>query len=314
MKTKLIVSLLVVSIAIVSCGKKEETKQAEPQTQEQPEPIQAVPINEPSELLFAVDTVYEITRSTEPVAKRLPELTGAETNKLYTDYGLVDITTTSYNVQGTPLTVRVLRFPDDMSAYGYVAANRPKLGSTLQLGSESFAMDSVLMFSNGPYAIRVTSTGMNAKSMTAQSLLAEQIFKRFGEATAAPPMFLLFPFSGRVGGTNRYYPKSYLGIDGLNQIYATDYAVNGHDATFFLAMDTTGVYFAALKAHADKTPATQPVAADLGFKEGYAVRFVHPKAGVVVAGLANGKLIGITNFNPDHYQRLLTTWVDGLSY
>ena len=231
---------------------------------------------------------------------------GAE---LYHSFGFVRVTTADYRSPETELVLDLYQFETSDGAYGLYAGLRPDEPELVPFGVEGYFTGSSLEFVKGDIMVRLV--GYDASEATAAALkgLAGKLAADLPGTTEPPAAFELFPKANSLSGSDKIVGEGFLGQGFLNMIYTGDYLIGSDTVTLFVAHDLSGQMYAQWS----EVPGPHALAAsDLPFDEDY--YFVTPNSyyGNILAGLKNGKLVGMVNFSDQHRQ-FVTDWLLSLS-
>jgi hypothetical protein len=232
--------------------------------------------------------------------------------KQYLSFNLVGMATTEYEVSGVMVSAEVAQFASPEDAYGFYADLRPVGVGVGGLGTESFTLGRVRYFTRGEFVVTLSIDQEDSMHIAAQSLLGQEINGHIPDPPTPPPFFMLFPFADKIALSNKYYSCAFLGVVGLGRIYTTDYLTGGDTATLFLTVDKSGDKFLKLREYAASIGDVSSVPAQFVFDNGYSISFKHPSEGMIVAGLVQGKLVGVIGYDSTKNDRLASTWVQGL--
>ena len=306
MKNQIVGYLGLILLALLSsCGQKEEdTIQAVPE--EAPPPYYADTLMPSSITTYDIVKVGEV-RTVKP--ETAADFFGSSAVD-YQAYRFVGMSAAGYSVKGVPISVEIAQFPTADDAYGFFARLQ-SFGMRLgMLGSESFESGNSLYFAAGDYVVTLSIAESTLEAANARSRLALEINSRITQRSK-PTYFLLFPSASKIGASNRYYPDGFLEGVGLEQVYATSYAIENDSTLFFLMMDEGGIQYSKLAAYASDVGTVVDMPDGFNFPD-FSVAFEHPRHGLIVAGLVRKKLVGIIGYNPKPFEKLATGWVDGL--
>jgi len=290
----LLVTLVALAAGLLACG--EGSNEAEPATLSQyfPDRIAEIGLDRVSEVrTFVSDSLWEYING------------GAE---LYHSFGFVKVSTADYKSAGVELVLDLYQFESSDGAYGLYAALRPDEPDTVPLGVEGYFTGSSLEFVKGDIMVRLV--GYDASEATASALkgLAGKMATELPGTSQKPSLFGLFPEHQAIAYTDRITGEGFLGQAFLNMVYRRDYLVGSDTVTLFVADDRSGTMYAQWS----EVPGPHAlVAVGLPFDEEY--YFVVPNSyyGNILAGLKNGKLVGVVNFS-DQHQEFVADWLTSI--
>ncbi|HEX2898076.1 MAG TPA: DUF6599 family protein, partial [candidate division Zixibacteria bacterium] len=157
----------------------------------------------------------------------------------------------------------------------------------------------------------VTSPSAADKYAVAKSA-AKLIDAKITERSVPSMFFKFFPYRGQLVPSQRYYSLNFLGVEGLDEIYTMDYAVDEDTLTLFFAADTAGSKFVELSEFGRDLADVGPAPPEFDYPQEYAFSFEHPENGKIVAFLANRRLAGVIGYNRATGIELATMWIKGL--
>jgi len=257
---------------------------------------------------------YDLKQTSPPINIR-PDSLEASAGKHGTallSFNCIGLTTTEYRVRGTTVKVELAQFAQPKDAFGMYAGLRPNGTRVEQLGTESFQAGDVRYVLEGEYLMTLSVPDGSDTSGQTVGLLAQEILSRLSSESRMPSFHILFPSRNKISSSNRYFAYSYLGIEGLDEVYTTDYLISGDTVRLFLTVDTSGIKFLQLKNIADKSGRTVDVPRIFDFDTGFAVSFEHASYGRVLGGLARQKLVGVIGYNSGTQESKVARWVKGL--
>lgn len=305
-----------ICIGAISCSKK-KTEQAEPVV------IQTTPYNTERLATFPFDANeilpqgsdsagFQLKDSLEIVRPdRAPAYFGP-TAESYLIYQFIGLTAGTYQVQGGLIFVEIAQFADDSYAYGFYAGQRPDDAQIQPFGVEGYTTGNSTYFTKGDYVVTLSVDGDPSGLQSTLRSLIVAIAGKIEGSPRPPGYYMLFPHSGQLAASQKYYPWEFLGVPRFNQVYTADYASADNRFTLFLTMDESGVRFLALKEYAETLGGSVSVAEGFGFEPGLSVMFNIPGKGQIVAGLVRSKLVGAVGYNPAADEKRVKGWVTGL--
>ena len=233
---------------------------------------------------------------------------GAE---LYHNYGFVEVATADYSKDSAEIVADVYRFSSGVNAYGLYSMLRPEEADVIMLGTEGYLSPSSIQFVRGPYLIRVVAYDDSDETNLALVNLAYALNKLFVVPQTPPEAFSLFPDSGRVPNTDKYWARSFLGQAFLTSVFSRDYMLDSTYVTLFVSeneADSKALAWSKLAGELQKLqPAPEGLTydGDSGFltEDGY--------YGRIVVGTLGGRLVGMAGYQ-DHCKPFVQQWLSGL--
>lgn len=209
------------------------------------------------------------------------------------------------------LNIEIAQFASPNDAYGFYSQNRPRSVSFDTLGTESYFSDSTFHFTKSDFVVSVTSHSPANKYDAAKNT-AKLIDAKITQRSVPSMFFRFFPYRGQLVPSQKYYSLNFLGVEGLDEIYTMDYAVDEDTLTLFFATDTAGSKFVELSEFGKDVADIGPAPHEFEYPEEYALSFEHPEKGKIVVFLANRRLAGVIGYNRATGIELATMWIKGL--
>ena len=233
---------------------------------------------------------------------------GAE---LYHNYGFVEVATADYKKDSVEIVADIYRFSSGVNAYGLYSMLRPEDAEVIMLGTEGYLSASSIQFVRGPYFVRVVAYDDSDETNLVLVNFVYALNKLFVVPQTPPEAFSLFPDSGRIAHTDKYWAGSYLGQTFLTSVYSRDYMLDTTHVTLFVSpseADSKALAWSKLAGELQKlqpVPDGLPFDGDSGFltEDGY--------YGKIVVGTCGGRLVGMVGYRDD-YKPFLQQWLDSL--
>ncbi len=233
---------------------------------------------------------------------------GAE---LYHNYSFMEVATADYKKDSVEIVADVYRFNSGVNAYGLYSMLRPEDAEVIRLGTEGYLSPSSIQFVRGPYLVRVVAYDDSDETSLALVNLAYALNKLFVAAQTPPEAFSLFPDSGRIAHTDKYWARSFLGQTFLTGVYSREHILDTTHVTLFVSpseADSKALAWSNLAGKLQKlqpAPDGLPFDGDSGFltEDGY--------YGEIVVGIRGGRLVGMVGYRDD-YKPFLQQWLGGL--
>jgi hypothetical protein len=232
--------------------------------------------------------------------------------KQYLSFNLVGMATTEYEVGGEMVSAEVAQFASPEDAYGFYANLRPVGAGDGKLGTESFTLGTIRYFTRGEFVVTLSIDQEDSAHLAACYLLGQEINSRIPAPSSPPQFFVLFPFADKIAFSSKYYSRAFQDVAGFDRVYTTDYFAGGDTAVLFLTIDEGGEKFLKLREYAESIGEVSSVPIHFVFDNRYSILFKHPSEGIIIAGLVQGKLVGIIGYDSTKNDRLTSTWVQGL--
>jgi len=306
--------ILLMILTLMSCSKESGKKDSTTNIKTEPnmQTLADMPYHAEAILPPAIET-YDINRLEESMTIKAvdsKEHLGGSAGH-YLDYNFIGLTTAKYIVKEIPISVEIAEFASPEDAYGHYSVLRPNGAALIKMGTESYSIGASRYITQGHYVITMSTEDTTNDAAIAVSLLAHETVTRITDKPALPNWYILFPYKDKIPASTRYYAYNYLNMPDFNKVYTTDFLVNKDTVTIFLTHDTTGEQFIKIMDYANTVKKLE-VPAMIDFDKGYSVSFLHPKYGIIIAGMAREKVVGIINYNPEKHYSFIQTWVKDL--
>ena len=262
-----------------------------------PRKIESAAIERSSEVrIFVGESLYEYING------------GAE---IYHSYKFIDVATADYKLGDIEMTADIFKFEDNDHAYGLFAANRPPEPDFIRLGAEGINTDVSVDFVKGPFYVKII--GFEESDLTAENVvvLAREIEKLIPGDNFLPRPFALFPAGEIVDATDMMFADSFLGQRFLSGFFTRKYLVDNDTLTLFITEKDAALKFSLWFELASEEGMAEPGPEDLPFDDGLVLIMDYVNYGKIIAGIKNGRLSGITNYDDDK-SGFLTEWLDFL--
>lgn len=293
----LLVTLVALAAGMLACGGGSDD--AEPTTLSRyfPDRLADVGLDRVSEVrTFVGDSLWEYING------------GAE---LYHSIGFVKVSTADYKSDEAELVLDLYQFESSDGAYGLYAVLRPDEPDIVPLGVEGYFTGSSLEFVKGDIMVRLV--GYDASEATGRAIkaLATNLAGSLSGTVEPPETFQLFPQDNAIAGTDKIIGEAFLGQAFLNMVYTLDYQMADDTFTLFLSDDPSGEAFAQWMQQVGDGWSS-PEANNPGYDEKYYLLTPNSYYGDILAGLKNGKLVGVVNFSEQH-QEFVADWLTSIS-
>lgn len=233
---------------------------------------------------------------------------GAE---LYHSFGFVKVTTADYKSPQTELVLDLYQFESSEGAYGLYSSLRPDDPVFVALGVEGYFTGSSLEFVKGDIMVRLVAYDESEATEAALSGLAGKVAADLPGTIEPPEAFGLLPEENIFPGSDRMVGEAFLGQSFLNMVYQRDYLLGVDTVTLFLIDDAVGTSLAQWFEQVSEEERSPVSLVDLPFHESYYLLIANNYYGNILAGLKNGKLVGMINFSDPH-QQFMSDWLSSL--
>ena len=217
----------------------------------------------------------------------------------------------TYDNNGKKVYVEIAQFASANDAYGFYSQNRPGGIPLDTVGSESYYLNDTMFFNKGEFAVMVTSA-VDSERRALIKHTSKVIAEKISTKTTLPMFFRLFPYRGQTVPSLKYYSLNFLGVEGLDEVYTIDYAVDEDTLTLFLTTDTAGAKFVELSNWGSDFSEVTKAPEQFEYPDFFSLTFEHPQYGQIVAGMANRKLAGVIGYKRATGLELGSKWIQGL--
>lgn len=312
MRMKRIVIILAIigafALLLASCGKdiaKERQKQLEEQL---------------SKIRFKADSLMDYcvpierpggTLTYQPLKRSEIDSTTVSNSKEYLNCLVIGLVRTNFQFNDKNVSVEMAQFASSYDAYGFYSQRRPNGVPLDSMGAESYLYNDTLRFTKVDYVVTVTS---DADSNAAEIIreIGKRIDSNLTVMSRPPQLFILFPYKFQIVPSQRYYSRNFLGVEGLDNVYTIDYAIDEDTLTLFLSMDTTSNKLELLSEWGASFGKVNSFPKEFAFESKQVESFTHPELGQFVAGMVNNKLAGVIGYNRPTGIQIAPRWIQGL--
>ncbi|MFQ5453056.1 MAG: DUF6599 family protein [Candidatus Zixiibacteriota bacterium] len=309
-KNLILIFFIFILLVLFSCDKKKSTPVRAPYDIES---LSSMPFYADTLLAGNIDSIYIAIADSVSVIRP-----GEAANYLgksaeqYLTYHMVGMAKAKYITENNTLYAEIIQFTDNTFSYGFYANIRPDGIAVEKRGAESYTLGNTTYFTKGEYVVTLSLEEVNDAGRKAVDNISKVIEKKINAQNSRPQFFMLFPFSGKISPSAKFYPYQFLSIPGLEQVYTTSYLLESDTLRLFLTFDKSGEKYLHIKEYAESIGKTIPDPKGFSFERNYSIAFNHPDYGVIVAGIVQGKLVGVIGYNPIAHKRLATSWIKGL--
>jgi len=154
----------------------------------------------------------------------------------FIDYGFVRVDTAEYrnDQESNSVVLEVYRMGRPQEAFGIFAAERTPDDRPLDVGAMAYLGANVLGFWQAELYVKLTSFDEGPAVEQLLIGLAEKISSRLPNQGHELETLLLFPEDGRVGASERFIPRNFLGQPYLSDAYRVGYTFDGQKIQLFV--------------------------------------------------------------------------------
>lgn len=132
------------------------------------------------------------------------------------------------------------------SAFAVFSLQRRTDVEPLDLGSHAYVAGNGLFLVHGNYYLEIIAAEVSDEIHSQALTLAETFIAEHPVSSEPMPALLLFPQQDRVPNTTILNSAGTFGLDGLNWVFTSRYAADGHEATAFISRRESAVEADAL--------------------------------------------------------------------
>jgi hypothetical protein len=247
---------------------------------------------------------FAVKKTEDELQKYVGSLTAT-----YYEYRLVGLVAALYDVDQTTVSVEIAQFDSDLNAFGYYSLTRPDGVEPAGLGAESYTQGNSFYFVQDRFVATLSAFEDSLDVTDPVRRLAVTISAEIGSYGTVPDEFDPFPRSRRVPASMRYTARSFLEIGGLDGVLSARYAAGQDTVILFYTDDSGGNKYLSVRESVPDEEDFLPLPETLeGFESRYKLRLVHAGYGEVIAGMREGKLIGMAGYS-DRTEPLMAEWL-----
>ncbi len=197
-------------------------------------------------------------------------------------YGFVDVATAVYAHGETEIVVDLYRFREPVGAYGLYTGMRPQDPDTVRIGVEGYASTMNLDFVKGCFFGRLVAYDTGPETSAGMREAARALAGAISGTIERPALFSRFPRAHRLPFSDAIAADSFLGRQGLDDVYSQGYRIGDHAFRLFLSSDPEGSKLRLWSAQEGAE-----AMADLGL-----IGLEDPYHGLIVAARRGGYVLG----------------------
>ncbi len=240
-----------------------------------------------------------ITRSGQPmtyVGQSLFEYIngGAE---IYHAYHFVDVTTASYDKDGTEIMADIYRFENSDYAFGLYSSLRPEKRQTVALGVDGFFSETTIDFVVGKFVLKIYGYDKTADTKLAVNIIAAELEQSLPGTRSIPEIYGKLPVENRLTGSENMHAVSFLGIKGMDEVYSCRFAIEADTVELFILKDPDHALLSIMKAKAKSDQNSTDILTSLGLSEESSTVMIDPYYGNIVLSSNNSLLMGIIGYS-----------------
>lgn len=168
---------------------------------------------------------------------------------LYLTAGFKDMESRRFGLSSNPgrwMERYVYRMDGYRSAYAVFSVQRRTDVEPLDLGGHAYVAGNGLFLVHGRYYLEIIAAEVSDEMLAQAVALAEAFINKHPVASEPMPALLLFPKQDQVPHTTILNAASTFGLDGLDWVFTSQYAADGHEATAFISRRESAVEADAL--------------------------------------------------------------------
>lgn len=141
---------------------------------------------------------------------------------------------------GTTVTVEIYRMANDTDAFGIYSAERYPDNRTVDVGTHGYIEGEVLNFVQGSVYVKLLCFEGGDETAAILEAFARKVAAAAGARGALPAQFALFPGEGRVGNSEKYVRRNFMGFEDLNNGYTVAYKAGDAEFEGFVVEPSSG--------------------------------------------------------------------------
>jgi hypothetical protein len=154
---------------------------------------------------------------------------------LYLTYDFQELQVAEYTRGSkSSVIVEVYRHRTPTNAFGIYSQERLANADFLDIGAQGYYEDKNLIFLNGPYYVKISSSNTGDDDRNILIQFAKKVVANLGEGKKMPFLLASFPDEGRVKNADKFIGKNFLGYSYLHSAFTVDYELSGQKFKLFL--------------------------------------------------------------------------------
>ncbi|MEA3296731.1 MAG: DUF6599 family protein [candidate division Zixibacteria bacterium] len=230
---------------------------------------------------------------------------GAE---LYHSYSFVEVSTADYEKRTTEIIADIYCFSSGLNAWGMYSMLRPDNADIVRIGTQGYLTPSNLQFVKGTHLVNLVTYENSDETNLALLTLADELDRLLPDPSESLSEFSVFPDTGRVQGTDKYWVKSFLGHKFLTNVYSRDFILDSGRVTLFMSENQPGKMLLEWSQLATQTSNVESAPDDLSFDNDMAFVSEDSFYGQIIVGTCNGILVGMVGYDIE-YRGFFADWM-----
>lgn len=154
---------------------------------------------------------------------------------LYLAYDFQELNVTEYlNDKKASLTVEIYRHKSPNDAFGIYSQERLPDANYLNIGIQGYIDKNILNFLSGSYYVKINSYNTGAEDQEVLQAFAKKVVEILGEEGGLPSILSSFPAEGKIGNSEKFIARDFLGHSFLKTAFTSDYDLSGQKFKLFL--------------------------------------------------------------------------------
>lgn len=234
---------------------------------------------------------------------------GAE---IYHLYKFTEVSTASYKSGESEIILDIYEFENADNAFGLFTSIKPPGLGDLRLGVEGFSTENSVDFVKGKYIVHIVGYDESKETKSAINNLAVKLDGIVPGSSERPAAFNRFPSENVVLGSEHIYAKAFLGRIYLTDVYSLQYGSDDNIYTLFLSSDSIGEKYLQWVEGDRSLQDNSYNSRDFPFDDGRSFALNDDYRGRIIAGLINGRLVGILNYKESH-RAFFAQWLESIN-
>jgi hypothetical protein len=160
---------------------------------------------------------------------------------LYLMYDFQELKVAEYlNEKKASVIVDVYRHKTPTHAFGIYSQERLPNANFLDIGTQGYIEQNILIFLTGPYYVKINSYSTGAEDREILLTFAKKVVEYLGEKGRLPSILSSFPQEGKKNNSEKFISKNFLGYSFLHSAFTAEYELSGTKFKLFVIEGADG--------------------------------------------------------------------------
>jgi len=155
-------------------------------------------------------------------------------SEFYFSYNFRKLYVTSYEKEGSELSIEIYDQGDEINAYGIYSMEKSPNAETKNIGLEGYFDSATLNFTTGRYYVKMMAYNIDNAGAGILSDVANSIAPTLCETPEMPTVINAMPVENLIANSRQYIPSNFMGLSFLGAAYRAKYSSSDGEYTLFV--------------------------------------------------------------------------------